>query len=867
MDSPCSSSGSNSAKLQKEYTTEKRNSSYVDLPAEVKKDATMKPSSSGIHQRQQGRSKGLQKDELVKYMSRLPNYLEKGEKVKAKPLNLGVLDWHTLENWQNHHTQRPSSRCSTSRSITSSSLWTDGTSNKYGRGDGTCSPSGQKEHRPLRSYLNISPIEGHSTHVESSARNATDYADSNAISTYPSGRQQNIPAESVFPTKFSELKLKECRRENLDSSDISKTRSSRDFKNDKDLQSSKGKLKVQGDVSTKESEKLQNHYCDSIDHAFPNTYKDVILPMPKDSTETDHSRPFNLTRKSQELEDSSATRSDVFYMDEVYSSELNPSISNSCGITHEIDGRDEPDMEQKFSCSPSCANKSVRQATNKILEEKQSLMPINLASTKTSTVLGMKSAKSESEVRNLSPSRRVSFTLNSIKRSCKSRISSDIPQLRSENVTARAALEIADPFLCPSDATCNQYNAARTEHSSALKRLLTPLLKTKVANFKLVDQSQKKSTSTPRISASFDEQGELSSVHPLKEKLDMTNLRAAKLDRTRCDKVRGSSTLQAYVQVSSKDDLPVFTFAVDNNSDILAATLRKFSSRKNDGSWIYTFFSIQDTTRKSGGWLNQGSKGKDFVPNVVAQMKVSDLAFSNIGEHPSVDQWSTREFVLYGVDLKYQICDTQANDELAAIVVKFPRNIVTCLENSTKNVRSSSYSSDLQEDRFSIESQELFSTTVLLPGGNHGLPSKGEPSPLIERWLSGGQCDCGGWDLGCKVKVFGNNNNKNQKPTGQFELFSQPREEAQQPTPFFTLSSLKNGIFSVEFSSKLSALQAFSICVAVFDSTIPSELQQASNVFEEKLQDDCGLRIPKLVGVHVPARFVSQPPHSPVGRV
>ncbi|KAK1394249.1 Bifunctional lysine-specific demethylase and histidyl-hydroxylase [Heracleum sosnowskyi] len=849
MDSPCSSCGSNSTELQKKFTTEKRDISYVDLHSQVKNDVNTKPPSSGIHRRQHGRSKGLQKEELVKYMSKLPNYLEKGEKVKAKPLNLGVLDWHSLENWQNYHLQKPSSRCSTSGSITSSSLWTDELSNHYGKGDDTCSPS-QKERRPsLQSYLNISPIEGHAEHVQSSAWNAAD-TDIRSKSS-----------EFKFPTKSSEIKLKECKRENFEFCN-SKTRSSGDFKSSKGLSSSKGKLKVQGDVSTKESEKLQNQCSNSIHHAFPNGYKDVVLPMPKHGAESNHSRPLNLTRKDQELKVSSAASSDKSHLEEVYSTELYPSISGSCAVTHEIDGRQQPHVEQNFSCSPSCAIKSASRATN--------MMHINLTSTKSSTILKMKSTDPESEAQNPSPSRRLSFVLNRIRSSYNFRNSSDVPQFRSEDVTARSAFEIADPFVCPNGATCDQYNASRKENSSALKRLLNPLLKTKVANFSFADQSQNNSTSTRRMSTSFDEQGELSSVHPLKVKLQMTNLRTPNLDKTHHDKVQGSPILQAYFQVSSKDDLPVFTFAVDNSRDILAATLRKFSSRKNDGTWIYTFFSIQDTRRKSGGWLNQGSKGKDYVPNVVAQMKVSDLSFSNLGQRLTVDQLSTREFVLYAVDLRYQICDVQANDELAAIVVKFPRKILTSLEDSTHNVRCSSYSRNLQEDRFSTESQEHFSTTVLLPGGNHGLPSKGEPSPLIERWLSGGQCDCGGWDLGCKVKVFAN---KNKKPNGQFELFSQSQDETQQPTPFFTLSSLKNGIFSVEFSSNLSALQAFSICVAVSDSTMPSELQQASKFVEKELAeettlpDDCGLRTPKLVGVDVPARFVTQPPHSPVGRV
>eukprot|EP00250_Pteridium_aquilinum_P001511 c11707_g1_i1 orf=273-2900(+) len=51
--------------------------------------------------------------------------------------------------------------------------------------------------------------------------------------------------------------------------------------------------------------------------------------------------------------------------------------------------------------------------------------------------------------------------------------------------------------------------------------------------------------------------------------------------------------------------------------------------------------------------------------------------------------------------------------------------------------------------------------TVILPAGIHGLPSMQNeenvgfvgashgPTPLLERWMSGGQCECGGWDMGC----------------------------------------------------------------------------------------------------------------------
>jgi hypothetical protein len=45
---------------------------------------------------------------------------------------------------------------------------------------------------------------------------------------------------------------------------------------------------------------------------------------------------------------------------------------------------------------------------------------------------------------------------------------------------------------------------------------------------------------------------------------------------------------------------------------------------------------------------------------------------------------------------------------------------------------------------------------VVLPSGVHSLPSDGGPSSLIERWKTGGSCDCGGWDLACKLKILAN---------------------------------------------------------------------------------------------------------------
>lgn len=60
------------------------------------------------------------------------------------------------------------------------------------------------------------------------------------------------------------------------------------------------------------------------------------------------------------------------------------------------------------------------------------------------------------------------------------------------------------------------------------------------------------------------------------------------------------------------------------------------------------------------------------------------------------------------------------------------------------------------------------SMDVLIPAGFHGGPRtrNGGPSGLIERWRSGGICDCGGWDLGCPLTVL---NTKVSKKEGSME--------------------------------------------------------------------------------------------------
>ncbi|KVI11912.1 uncharacterized protein LOC112506857 [Cynara cardunculus var. scolymus] len=344
-----------------------------------------------------------------------------------------------------------------------------------------------------------------------------------------------------------------------------------------------------------------------------------------------------------------------------------------------------------------------------------------------------------SKPRSTSPLRRFSFSLST----------------SSKSAAPKSATErVGSPVSQHSTKDSNR------GHSSPLRRLLDPIF--------------------PPKARQFAETCDEDSRTKAKKKLDFRNSKEIRADDL------SSSKKQALFQTAFKNGRLLFTFAVENNKDVLAATMTSLSSSGKDDnkSWLYTFFTVNEVKKKNVNWLSQGSKSKDhgYVSNVTAQMKVSN---------PFSSHCDMREFVLFSVNP-----NVQPQEELEAIVVKFPRKVN-------------------REDN-----QESFSTTVILPGGNHGVPSKGEPSPLIDRWRSGGACDCGGWDMGCRLNTLsnqvqssGSRSNKVHTTAGQFELFFQG--EVGNKRSIFSLSPLKEGIFSVEYNSSLSPLQAFSICISV----------------------------------------------------
>ncbi|XP_057478993.1 uncharacterized protein LOC130766278 [Actinidia eriantha] len=120
------------------------------------------------------------------------------------------------------------------------------------------------------------------------------------------------------------------------------------------------------------------------------------------------------------------------------------------------------------------------------------------------------------------------------------------------------------------------------------------------------------------------------------------------------------------------------------------------------------------------------------------------------------------------------------------------------------------------------------SMNILVPAGFHGGPRNrnGGPSSLIGRWSSGGGCDCGGWDIGCPITVL------NTRPTTKevssradiqgdksFELFIQG---SVQGSPIMKMADIHDGLYLIHFKSTLSALQSFSIAVAIIHTRTPA---------------------------------------------
>ncbi|KAI4382408.1 hypothetical protein MLD38_008378 [Melastoma candidum] len=810
-------------------------------------------------------------DELVKYMSNLPAFLRRPETVQGRTFSVGVLDWGRLEKWQNSHKQvlprntRYSTSCSSTSSLFSTELLSSSNSSR-GR---SCSPIQQRMHRvTLQSNLLASPG-GRDPHLfdplcednkhNRAGRRNKSHGRTRAVEAegQSNGAAPSVEGHAVeFPLKNAEKFPGSDRGSRLPS-----FQAPRRFITDPETSEKPNKvvlLMPRGASKQGASESVVTRLPDSQ----VNAGKKIL--------ETSRRGP---------PENARGVRSSKFQ------SEIpRPTISSEFDLRKQAPGKCYDSMDvanlkpEGFHRPPPLTRVPVtRSAVGTVEARKPSAGPSPLDPRLLSGSDSKANASSE-KARSSSPLRRLGHSMVKIVKNTSSREGAT----GNQHDSARSFIEKAEPLASRDISIPEKSNSAGRSRSSPLRRLLNPIIRPKTSDSRTCDHPLPKSSfPNDALSGRAAGQSEAMNLQSAKAKQDMGVCRNTN-DNSHLDgRGDGSAMVQALLRVATKNGLPLLTFAVDNDTDILAATMRNSrSSGKDDRDWSYTFFTIREVRKRNGGWITQGLKCKasNYVPDFVAHMKVSDIESDTSRR---LEENCLREFVLLGVDKGQQeqsTPDLHPHDELAAIVTKTPK--LWRLSQSQCQGARDAYTEENMKDRTALGSGESGNATVILPSGIHSLPSSGGPSSLIERWRSGGSCDCGGWDVGCKLKILSGDDRVCRKLSSggasssaedSFFLFSQADAQGDEQ-PVFSLTPFKDKIYSVEFKSSLSVLQAFSICIAFLDSRGSiegSHLCQVKWSHDEATQQQAG-RV--KLGGHGKAdgasvKYASNPPLSPVGRV
>lgn len=777
----------------------------------------------GDLRRHPGKIKESKDAELIKHMSNVPGYLQHIGSTREMPhenaLNFGVLEWERLEKWR--HMQkvmllRNSINISSTNNDSSMSA-NVGSSLCPGTVSGNA-PAISKDHFSVSSPLDPSQEEG--SPLKMHIADTINSSDSTPV--------QQSRAAMMVENEIIENLYQRFTSEN----DTSSTNS-----RNSDVAPSSGKnVNFWDGLTNKRTEKLEDLDLDFSSPYTPAKHQNIVLLLPKDLHRNSCSdlllseprilfdeKGMDLARKSF---------SDAFYPAMVDTTEHQSEYSYSCPLPcrTEINALGDSLPTDKANVEHEGAN--VCRSKTKLLSPTVMEAAKKLDPEFSHPAVAEGRSPSQKPLSDIVLGRRSqSFSLKE---------SSVVPQLisytpvRSGPVPSKGSASF-------DDSKGEKEHAHSRGKSSPLRRLLDPIRK--------------------HVASSIHS----SDIKPLEG-----NLNSASSDMFESKEKSMKSNVQAFLQFTVRNGLPLFKFVVDgNNSNILVTTVKKSTeSGEDDFGWIYTFYTLHEVKKKKGGgWTTQGNKGKgsEYTYNVVGHMKISN----------PVEQAIKSEAVLFGVELGHANHETSAacmpQRELAAIVSKI--KIANCKRDEGDKQRELTENQNFTECHSDdSRSYSTSYTTVLLPDGNHGLPNEGAPSPLIDRWKSGGICDCGGWDIGCKLRVLTSqcpcyDESKACPVSNGLDLFVQG--SSQDKRPVFSLVPLKSGIYLVKFNTSLSSLQAFSICVAVMNSERSSELLGTSYQFEvPNSGGHCRSGNGSTsVQSEVPLRFVPYPPYSPVGRI
>ncbi|KAL5742642.1 hypothetical protein ACOSP7_029374 [Xanthoceras sorbifolium] len=896
---------------------------YSDQPYEQRRGADGKLKSSVKHHEQCVKGKAKKEDELIKYMSNLPGYLKRidgEENPQDKALNVGVLDWARLEQWRYNqnctHAQGTNNGASTSSSLP---LKTTVKSSSFSSAAqvGT-HPHQSEQHPALYPGQNSSYKDGVSQRIQPSTKKAVHSEDFDSSSKGNLGQRKTLWTYKSFGKNNADVDLKSGKTKVSSQKITSDVRNSssnlRHYgvelspkekvtawdgevkkrvevpqESDRNRRAPRHKIisevvaypklrthgvshsskeKIdRGTVETKKRiEKFQESCIDLGHQNLPGKLENVVLLLPREFSQK---RSLEEPKLNENLiETNQNDLSGSFPLEKICSAKLRSDIPHSCPlpskvkpylVSHSRNNSKKLELtSDAFHRSPCSSKNSSMLVEGKDTEQK-TIKHMNAYAIENLKILDQEMAEmAGTKGRSPSPNRRFSFSLGRMGRSLSLKEGSNVPQLSSTYVSVKSGpvkSEVPSSVDNSNREKAKGHNRAR---SSPLRRILDPLLRYKGSN--PVQEAE--------------------SFQPCKESSSYFRSRPIKGDESLLNQRHEASKIQALLQLSIKNGIPMFKFVVDNNSSVLVAALNNLASPgKDDLGQNYTFYSVNENKKKSGGWISQGSKVKScrYVSNVVGQMKVSS---SHYPDSDFKNQYIVRESVLFGIEVMQADQASpkfMTSKELAAVVVKLP---IESLSHQAKSRDKGTF-----EKGFTEHLPGGGNTRVIFPGGDHSLPSKGTPSPLIQRWKSGGLCDCGGWDVGCKLRILANHNRSSKMSTSSnafpdsapFELFTQG-EEPQQNRPVFSLVPLHREIYSVEFDSSVPLLEAFFICVTVIGCQKSSDLSGVSNLYEAKVfkeESEPGMNgdgikknhPPNSVLREMPGKYAPNPPLSPVGRV
>uniref|UniRef100_A0ACD5WEA1 Uncharacterized protein n=1 Tax=Avena sativa TaxID=4498 RepID=A0ACD5WEA1_AVESA len=169
--------------------------------------------------------------------------------------------------------------------------------------------------------------------------------------------------------------------------------------------------------------------------------------------------------------------------------------------------------------------------------------------------------------------------------------------------------------------------------------------------------------------------------------------------------------------------------------------------------------------------------------------------------------------------------DLPTNQEVAAVVVREQRRSrreEPAVGGWGLKFLEKAHAEESNKDT-NVENKNARCISVIVPRGYHGgVASKnGGPSGLVERWRSGGRCDCGGWDYGCPIRVLNNDGGCSSSPQDSKSVeLSLPGMRSNEPA--LRLVNVTEGLYIIYFDSSIvSPLQCFSAGVAIVHSQAP----------------------------------------------